>query len=165
MAYVELNKANWNQRAPIHAASDSYNLARLIADPEARSNVIDYDAPHLGDLTGLDVLHLQCHIGTDTVSLSRLGARSITGLDFSVESLKVARRLAADCAIEATFIESDVYSAVSALGGKTFDVVYSSVGALNWLPNVKTWAEVVATLLKPGGRLYLRDAHPMLYTL
>ena len=118
------------------------------------------------DLSGRDVCHLQCHIGTDTVSLARLGARSITGLDVSPRSIEVARQLASDCQIaDATFVEAEVYDAVAALGAQRFDLVYSGVGAINWIPSISRWAGVVAQLLRPGGRVYLRDAHPMLYTI
>jgi SAM-dependent methyltransferase len=164
--YLALNRANWDQRAAVHAASQTYDLARYVADPTAISGVVRFDADRLGDLTGLDVVHLQCHIGTDTVSLARLGAATITGLDLSPRSLDVARQLAADCGIaDATFVESDVYRAVEALGAERFDLVYTGVGALNWLPSIERWAQVVAGLLRPGGRLFVRDGHPMWFTI
>lgn len=124
-----------------------------------------FDLPRLGDITGLDVLHLQCHIGTDTVSLSRLGARSVTGLDFSSAAVHAARTLATDCEVNVTYVESEVYGAVDALGAERFDLVYTGVGALCWLPDIRRWAEVVAKLLRPGGRLFLREFHPVLWAL
>ncbi len=164
--YWEINRANWDQRAAVHAASTSYNLGRLVDDPAALSGVVSHDAPYLGDLSGLDVCHLQCHIGSDTVSLAKLGARSITGLDVSPKSLEVARQLAHDCGIfDATFVEAEVYDAAEALGPGRFDLVYSGVGAVNWIPNIARWASVVAQLLRPSGRVYLRDGHPMLYAI
>lgn len=164
--HLALNRANWDQRAEVHAASRTYDLARYVADPTAISGVVAFDAPRLGDLTGLDVVHLQCHIGTDTVSLARLGAASITGLDLSPRSLEIARRLATDCGIaDATFVEADVLEAVEALGPARFDLVYTGVGALNWLPSVERWARAAAGLLRPGGRLFVRDGHPMWFTL
>ncbi len=108
-------------------------------------------------------MHLQCHIGTDTVSLARLGAR-VTGVDFSPGALGVAHQLAGACGVEARFVESDLYDVPSALG-RDFDLVYTGVGALCWLPDIAGWARVVAGLLRPGGRLYVRDEHPMLCTL
>ena len=148
---------------PLHASSAEYALERYLADPGHLSDVVAADAPHLGDLTGLDVVHLQCHIGTDTVSLARLGGR-VTGVDFSPAALAVARDLSARSATPATFVESDVEGA-DALLGPSFDLVYTSVGAITWLPSIARWAQVVAGLLRPGGRLYLRDAHPMLLTV
>ncbi|MET1007404.1 MAG: SAM-dependent methyltransferase, partial [Propionibacteriaceae bacterium] len=92
--YRQINKANWDERAPAHAASADYAFDRFVAEPDFLSEVVRFDLPLLGDVSGLRGLHLQCHIGTDTLSLSRLGAR-MSGLDLSSASLEVARRLAA----------------------------------------------------------------------
>jgi SAM-dependent methyltransferase len=81
-------------------------------------------------------------------------------LDFSGPAVEAARRLAAELGLDATFVESDVYDAVGSLGGRTFDVVYTGLGALNWLPDIGRWAGVVADLLRPGGFLYLAEFHP-----
>ena len=125
--------------------------------------MVSYDRSALGDLTGLDAVHLQCHIGTDTVSLARLGAR-VTGVDFSPGALAVAASSRRECRIDARFVESELYAVPEVLDAE-FDLVYTGVGALNWLPDIAGWARVVAGLLRPGGRLYLRDAHPMLLTM
>jgi SAM-dependent methyltransferase len=109
-------------------------------------------------------VHLQCHIGTDTVSLARLGAR-MTGLDFSTPALDQGRRLAEAVGAEVEFVESDLYGAPDALGSERFDLVYTGVGALSWLPDVRRWAEVVAALLRPGGRLFIREGHPVLWSV
>ncbi len=138
-------------------------MAGLAADAARLSPVVAYDRPWLGDLTGLDAVHLQCHIGADTISLARLGAR-VTGVDFSPAALAVARDLARACGIDANFVESELYAVPDVLGAD-FDLVYTGVGALNWLPDIAGWARVVAALLRPGGRVYVRDGHPMLYTL
>jgi SAM-dependent methyltransferase len=157
------NFRNWESRVPVHAASADYDLAGLAADRERLSPVVTYDRDRLGDLTGLDVVHVQCHIGTDTLSLARLGGR-VTGVDFSPAALAVARNLAAAGGAEIRYVESELY-AIPAVLGREFDLVYTGVGALNWLPDIAAWARVVAGLLRPGGRLYVRDGHPMLYTL
>jgi SAM-dependent methyltransferase len=159
-----VNKANWDERAPLHAASPDYNFADFIGDPAYLSGVVRFDRPRLGDVAGLRAVHLQCHIGTDTVSLSRLGA-SVTGLDFSGASLAEARRLASAAGAAIDFHEANVYDAVEVLGAGRFDLVYTGIGALCWLPSIARWASVVAGLLRPGGRLFIRDAHPMLGTL
>jgi SAM-dependent methyltransferase len=161
--YRAANFRNWESRVPVHAASQTYDLSGLAADPHALSGVVAFDSPWLGDLHGLDAVHLQCHIGTDTVSLARLGAR-VTGVDFSPGALAVARDLASACAVEACFVESELYAVPDVLRAD-FDLVYTGVGALCWLPDISGWARVVAGLLRPGGRLYLRDAHPMLMTM
>jgi len=162
--YLTVNRANWDERAPLHAASADYALDSFRTDPGFLSYVVRFDQPRLGEVTGLRGVHLQCHIGTDTVSLARLGAR-MTGLDLSEASLAQARRLAEDTGTDIDFHAADVYRAVEVLGAGRFDLVYTGVGALCWLPSVTRWAAVVAGLLRPGGRLFLREGHPMLWAL
>ncbi len=158
--YLQVNRANWDSRAPIHAGA--YGIDRLLADPSAISDVVRFDRQRLGDLAGLDVVHLQCHIGTDTLSLARLGGR-VTGLDLSPASLAEARALAARAGADIDYVESDVYSAVEVLGAARFDLVYTGIGALGWLPSIRRWARTVAALLRPGGRLFIREGHPVLW--
>lgn len=156
-----VNLANWESRVPIHTGPDGYDVAGF-DDPGHLSSVVRYDLPRLGRLDGLDVVHLQCHIGTDTVSLARLGAQSVRGLDFSPAAVLAARDLADRTDTDIQFLVSDVYDAISALGGGSCDLVYTGIGALCWLPDVRGWAEVVTDLLRPGGRLFMRETHPML---
>jgi SAM-dependent methyltransferase len=162
--YRTVNRANWDERAPAHARSPDYAVERFIADPSFLSGVVRFDLPLLGDISGQRGAHLQCHIGTDTISLARLGAR-MTGLDFSPPALAEARRLAAAAQPEVDFVEAEVYDAVAALGGERFDLLYTGIGAICWLPDIRRWADVVARLLAPGGRLFMREGHPMLWTL
>jgi SAM-dependent methyltransferase len=159
--YRAANLAMWDERAPAHAASPDYDFERFVSDPSHLSHVVAFDVPRLGDLTGLTGAHLQCHIGTDTLSLARLGAQ-MSGLDFSSAALDEARRLSDATGAGIDFVQSDVYDAVDALGGRTFDLVFTGIGALCWLPDIRRWAEVVASLLKPGGRLFMREGHPVL---
>jgi SAM-dependent methyltransferase len=162
--YLAVNRANWDDRAPAHASSPDYDLQRFVDDPSYLSHVVRFDRPRLGDISGLRAVHLQCHIGTDTVSLARLGA-DMTGLDFSPASLQRARALAAATGADIRFVESELYAAVDALPGETFDLVYTGIGAICWLPSIRRWAEVVAQLLAPRGRLFMREGHPVLWAL
>ncbi|CAM4400260.1 Methyltransferase domain protein [Mycobacterium basiliense] len=159
-----LNLANWESRVPLHTGPDGYDLASF-DDPGYLSPEVRYDLPRLGRLNGLDVAHLQCHIGTDTVSLSRLGSRSTAGLDFSPAALRAARGLATRAGANVEFVEGDVYDAAQALGAGRFDLVYTGIGALCWIPSISRWAGVVASLLRPGGRLFMREGHPVLWSL
>jgi SAM-dependent methyltransferase len=161
-SYLEINRRNWESRVPLHEAG--YGIERFREDPGHLSDVVRFDLPRLGSVAGLDAVHLQCHIGTDTLSLARLGAR-MTGLDFSPSALDVARRLAAEDHRTIDYVEADVHAAVEVLGEGRFDLVYTGIGALCWLPDVRRWASVVAGLLRPGGRLFLREGHPMLWSL
>ncbi|MGD8193392.1 class I SAM-dependent methyltransferase [Herbiconiux sp. P18] len=163
--YLDANRANWNDRAPLHAAGDTgYAVDRYVADRTRLSDVVAFDRPRLGDLSGIRAVHLQCHIGTDTLSLARLGA-DVVGLDFSNASIEAARALVARTGDAVTFVESDVYEAAGVLPPASFDLVYTGIGALCWLPSIERWAATVAALLAPGGRLFLREGHPVLWSI
>jgi SAM-dependent methyltransferase len=157
------NLDNWDERVAIHAASRFYDVERWLADrPGPRAREVEA----LGDLAGLELVHLQCHFGLDTLAWAGAGA-SVTGLDFSPAAVEAARGLAARAGLadRATFVCADVYDAAEALAPRTFDVVYVSLGALCWLPSVEKWADQVAALARPGGRLYLHESHPVAWAL
>lgn len=160
------NRDNWEDRVPLH--EKSYRISDL-DDPDFVTGVVKTDLTALvpflpsGTLSGLDVCHLQCHIGTDTLSLARAGAR-VTGVDFSPTALTLANELAERLQIAATWVETDVLEARAAVNGD-FDLVYTSIGTINWLPDLDRWATQIAALLRPGGTFYIRDGHPSLYAL
>ena len=159
--YYEANRARWDESVPIHAASDGYDLAGFLRGEKTLHAV---ETEEVGDVRGKALLHLQCHFGMDTLNWARLGAR-VTGLDFSGVAVERARELAKEIGIDdATFVQANVYDAPDVLQDQ-FDVVYTGIGALNWIPSIRGWSEVVARLLKPGGFLYLYEGHPMLWAL
>jgi SAM-dependent methyltransferase len=153
----ELNRAWWDERVPLHAGSGFYDLQGF---RDGADTLRPFEPEELGEVAGQTLVHLQCHIGLDTLSWARRGAR-VSGLDFSPPAIDIARTIASDIGVGADFVESDVYDAPRALGGRRFDVVYTGVGALNWLGDLDRWAAVVAELLAPGGRLYLLESHPI----
>jgi SAM-dependent methyltransferase len=152
-----LNRASWDERVSVHVASQFYDVDGFKA---GKSHLRAVEIEEVGDVTGRSLVHLQCHFGLDTLSWARAGAR-VSGLDFSAPAIEQARELAAELGIDADFVVADVYDAVTALGGRLFDIVYTGRGALNWLPDVDRWAEVVAALLAPGGIVYLDEFHPL----
>ncbi|MYS86004.1 class I SAM-dependent methyltransferase [Embleya scabrispora] len=152
-----VNRANWDERVPIHTASEFYDVAGFVAGKDA---LRDFELAEVGDVAGRTLLHLQCHFGLDTLSWARRGA-VVTGLDFSEPAVAAATDLAARIGVDtARFVTSDVYDAVDTLEGRTFDIVYTGLGALCWLPDVDRWARTVADLVAPGGFLYLAEFHP-----
>ena len=162
-SWFEDNRANWDDRAALHEAA-GYGIEELVEDPARITPEVAQERERLGDLAGLDVAHLQCHLGTDTVSLSRLGARRVVGVDLSPGSLRRARTIAERAGAAIEFVEANVYDAREAVEG-SFDLVYTSLGVLCWLPDVTAWARVIASLLRPGGRFMIRDDHPMFMTV
>jgi SAM-dependent methyltransferase len=157
----ELNRAMWDERVPIHVGSDFYDVEGFLA---GRSELRAFERDELGDVTGKTLVHLQCHFGLDTLSWAREGAR-VSGLDFSKPAVEAAQAIAARAGIDADFVAADVYDAPAALGDRRFDIVYTGLGALNWLPDLERWAHVIRRLLAPGGRLYLVEFHPFASTL
>lgn len=163
------NRANWDGRARVHLGSRGYDVAGLLADPHRISGVVRRDLelwrPHLPrenatGVDGLSLVHLQCHIGTDTLSLSRLGARC-TGVDLSPVSLEIAADLARRAGQQIRYVEANVVEAAGAVGEQA-DLVYTSTGTICWVQDLTAWAEQVATLLRPGGSFFFRDSHPMI---
>lgn len=162
----EANLQNWDDRVPLHV--DAYGLDAF-DDPRHLSDIVTDDlaalTPFLPDHTivGADLCHLQCHIGTDTVSWARAGA-TVTGVDFSAAALAAAESFATTLGVRATWVETDVLDARAAVVGD-FDVVYTSIGTITWLDDLDRWATQIFALLRPGGTFFIRDGHPALYAL
>lgn len=162
--YRAANRANWGDRVAGHWEPDGYDAPGFIADPNRIGRIVQMDAPYLGDVTGRSLLHLQCHFGMDTLSWARLGA-DVTGIDFSPEAIAAARRMSEESGTPGRFVETELYDTPEALAGERFDIAYTGVGALNWLPDIARWGEVVASMLAPGGTFYIREGHPVLWSL
>jgi 2-polyprenyl-3-methyl-5-hydroxy-6-metoxy-1,4-benzoquinol methylase len=156
--HMDKNQALWNEWAEINAASDFYDLATFISG-ERGNRLRDYELAEVGDVAGKDLLHIQCHIGTDTLSWARLGA-NVTGTDFSAAGLEKARGLAEQIGVEARFVQSNTYDLPTNLEGD-FDIVYMSRGVLSWLPDMQDLADVVAHFVRPGGFYFLSEIHPV----
>ena len=149
----DLNHAWWEERAPLHSASLLYR--------EGGSGLKEFEWEDLGSVTGLSVVHPQCHIGTDAISLAERGATTV-GFDFSAAAIEAAPVLAEQRGTGATeWLVGDVYDGAHAVDGRTFDLVYTGKGAVCWLPDMQRWAEVMWSLCRPGGRFYLSEFHPL----
>ncbi|MDW3221241.1 MAG: class I SAM-dependent methyltransferase [Acidimicrobiales bacterium] len=150
----DLNHAWWEERAPIHAASTFYGTGGV--------GLLSFEREDLGSVDGLSVVHPMCHIGTDTISLAAAGAR-VVGLDFSANAIDAARERAAQAGVDdrSEWVVADAYDSSAALDGRQFDLVYTGMGALCWLPDMGRWAEQMWALCRPGGRLYVSEFHPM----
>jgi len=150
---TQSNKKGWDGLAETHFKN--YHIDKLIAGRPLLNELIKKE---VGNVKGKSLVHLLCHIGTDTLSWALLGAK-VTGVDISSESLKYARRIAEQMKIEADFIETDIMEAKNKIN-KKFDVVFSSTGVLCWLPDIKVYAQTVRKLLNDNGFFYLYDGHP-----
>ena len=151
------NRLNWDNRARLHASDPTgmYRIAEVLAGGDSLHAI---EAGEIGDVSGRRLVHLQCHIGLDTISLAGRGAIA-TGLDFSVEAIAAARDFAARAGRDVRFVQSDIFEAPQALAEK-YEIAYVTWGAINWLPDIRRWAKVVSEVLELGGFLYLAESHP-----
>jgi len=159
---VEENLESWDELASVHAQGSGSGFYRIEQWLAGETKLAPWEVEEVGPVSGKSLLHLQCHIGTDTLSWSREGAR-VTGLDYSPSAIMEAERFAGMVgAHDARFVVSRVRDAVESLDGEEFDVVYTGRGALCWLPDIEQWASVCGSLVKQGGILYLEESTPML---
>ncbi len=153
------NRELWDEMARVHIkAYREVNLLR-----EGREILDEIELRDIGDVRGKRLLHLQCHIGTDTLAWARHGA-VVTGVDFSPVAIGCAERLRAELGLKARFIRSNVYDLPSVLSER-FDIVYTSRGVLCWLRDLDAWARIIADYLFPGGVFYMMESHPILNAL
>ena len=156
-----LNRANWDERVPIHLGPRGYDLSPQRAGRGRLDAVMEAE---IGQVAGRRVLHLQCHLGDDSIALAQRGAAEVVGVDFSPAAIAAATALAAECgAAQARFVLADVLEAPAAMPAEAgrFDLVFTSWGTICWLPDIAAWARTVAFFLKPGGVFHFADAHPV----
>src|SRR5690349_15703480 len=159
---IEINRRNWDERVGIHLrdTTGAYMIDRFLSGADT---LYPLEAAEIGQLAGKRLLHLQCHIGLDTLSLARRGAL-VTGLDFSPRAIAAARDFSRKTGIAARFVEADIYDAPQATG-ETYDSIYTTWGTIVWLPDIRLWARAISMTLNPGGKLYFLDTHPYIMTL
>jgi len=156
--FINTNRALWNARTPIHVHSKFYNV-EAFRSGQCTLNAIEQEL--LGDFRNKSLLHLQCHFGLDSLSLARKGAL-VTGVDFSETAISEAQSLAKSMELPAEFVCANIYDLPNHLKGQ-YDFVFTSYGVIGWLPNLETWAEIIAHYLKPGGQFVLAEFHPVLW--
>ncbi|WNF38564.1 class I SAM-dependent methyltransferase [Bacillaceae bacterium IKA-2] len=157
MKEIETNKKAWGLIAEDHYKAFK---KRLEKETSLINNVITKE---LGNISGKKIIHLQCNTGADTISLARMGA-TVTGVDLAPENIYYANKLAEDFNVNATFIESDIMD-LKSIHHEKYDIVFTSEGAIGWLPDLKKWGETVRHLLKDDGFVYVNDGHPYFMTL
>lgn len=154
--YFEMNRVGWDIRAATHFDSKFYDLPGFLA---GESSLREIELAELGDVSGKSLLHLQCHFGMDTLSWGRKGA-ICTGVDLSPVAIQKAQELAQELKLNSEFVCADAYS-FQRSRPTLYDIVFTSYGAVCWLPDLHQWAEVVASNLAVGGRFYMVEFHPI----
>lgn len=153
--YLKANQALWNTWTDQHVNSEFYDNETFKA---GKNTLTEIEMDEMGPLEGKRLLHLQCHFGQDTLSIARLGAE-VTGVDFSDKAIGVARQMAEELNIPATFVCSNVLELIGRIVDP-FDIVYTAYGTVGWLPDISLWGKVVAHHIKPGGTFYMAGFHP-----
>ncbi len=153
--YARINRGLWDGWAKIHVESKFYDVDGF---RKGKTSLQGVELEELGDVSDKTLLHLQCHFGLDTLSWAGKGAR-VTGVDLSGEAISLARSLSEELDIEAEFICSSIFDLPKVLD-RQFDIVFTSYGAINWLPDIGRWAEIVRRCLRPGGTFYMIEFHP-----
>ena len=156
--YLEINRQSWNNKVSAHLASDFYDMPAFL---NGKSSLNEIELKLLCDIRGKSILHLQCHFGQETISLSRLGA-NVTGVDLSDKAIDNAQQIAKDTKSNVDFICCDIYDLPEYLD-KQFDIVFSSYGTIGWLPDLDKWAKIISTFLKPGGQFVFVEFHPVVW--
>ena len=156
--YIEINRQSWNNITDTHLKSAFYEHENFLKG-KTSLNEFEFDLP--GDLAGKTILHLQCHFGQDTISLSRFGA-TVTGVDLSDKAIEIAKQIATDTNADTQFICCDIYDLPNHLD-KLFDVVFTSYGTIGWLPDIDKWASIVSRFLKPNGQFVMVEFHPVVW--
>ena len=157
--YYKTNREAWNTRTKIHLHSSFYDLDKFKREVKS---VPDLDLSLLGDIRGKSILHLQCHFGMDTLSLSKMGA-NVMGVDFSEEAIQTAKSLNEELGMNAQFCCCNIYDAPAVMQGQQFDIVYTSYGVVNWLPDLTQWGHVISQMLNDGGKFVIVEFHPVLW--
>lgn len=154
---MQSNQQGWNRRALAHLDSTYYDLDSFRA---GKSSLRSLELAAVGDVSGKDFLHLQCHIGLNAISWARLGA-NVTAVDFAEQALEIGRDLATGLNVDIRFVCANIYDLPEVLEG-SFDIVYTDYGVLNLLPDLPGWAKLIAHFLKPGGVFHIVEIHPIL---
>ncbi|WBV60705.1 class I SAM-dependent methyltransferase [Chryseobacterium camelliae] len=156
--YLEINRKSWNAKVEPHLKSDFYFVDEFV-NGRTSLNTIELDL--LGDIHNKKILHLQCHFGQDSISLSRMGAK-VTGVDLSDKAIEEAKNLAEKCGTDTQFVCCDIYSLPDFLNEK-FDIVFTSYGTIGWLPDLEKWAYIISYFLKENGKFIMAEFHPAVW--
>lgn len=156
--YLEINKKTWNEKTDVHVSSEFYANEDFL---NGKTSLNQIELKLLGDIKDKSILHLQCHFGQDTLSLSRMGAKT-TGIDLSDNAILKAKEFNKLLNLDSQFICCDIYDLPNHLS-QQFDIIFTSYGTIGWLPDLNKWADIISHFLKPKGQFIMADFHPVVW--
>ena len=133
------NQAHWDEVAPVHLKS--YGIEGLL---NGVSRIDSIQKREFYSVSGKDLIHLQCHIGTDTISLALDGA-NVTGVDFSGQSIRLLRTSQPECISTSRMFKAEFYQA-NVLDLKSVHLkcdIVTSKGVLCWI-ETSAWADTIS---------------------
>lgn len=149
-------KAAWEEASLKHVREYTQHL-----DMARTATLTDVEAATLGPIlaAGGAVVHPQSGHGVDDAALVRLGATSVIGVDYSPTAVGAAQRRADELGLPCRYLVGELPS--TPLHSACADLVYTGKGALTWMADLEAWAAEMARLLRPGGHLFIYEAHPL----
>ncbi len=160
--YTEANRRSWNETAPVHAARKFQGLLEGFRTPGYLTlDALETERLTALGLAGKSVAQLACNNGRELLSIKGLGAGRCVGFDISDEFMAQGGALAAAGGLDCQFVRVSVYDIPHEYDAG-FDLVYISIGALGWMPDLDAFFAVAARLLRPGGHLFVYEMHPLL---
>jgi len=160
--YIQANKKMWEETAVVHARSCFPQLKEKFSDPSFIClDEIETALLNNIEIKNKNVAHLCCNNGQELISIKRMGAGRCVGFDISKGAIKQARELSKVADADVDFIQTDVY-ALDSKYSQQFDLIYISVGALGWLPDLNEFFNKCSDLLNGTGTIFIYEMHPML---
>src|SRR5689334_8730052 len=153
---VQSNRAVWEQASTKHV--NEYD--ELLADARGRVGLFPRELELLSGVlaTGPTVVHFQSGHGIDDTALIRAGARRVLGVDYSVVAAGAAQRRATEIGVPIQYVAAEVPGVP--VRDECADLVYTGKGAVIWMRDLDAWARDAAQVLRPGGSLFVYEAHP-----
>lgn len=159
---IKANRAMWNKTADVHERGYVAELFERIKAPDFSTfDSVEQEIFDIFGLAGKTVAQLSCNNGRELISCKKAGAGRCVGFDISDKFIDQGRRLAEAAGVPVELVRTSVYDIPGSFNN-SFDIVYVTVGALGWLPDLSAYFEIVARLLKDGGHLFIYEMHPVL---
>ncbi len=160
--YIDANRRMWNETAEIRDSTYFAQLAERVQAPDFSTfDEVEKRIFAEIDLPGKAVIQLCCNNGRELISVKKAGAGRCVGVDLSDRFIAQGKELARLASVDVELIRCSVYDLPSDLNG-AFDLVYITIGALGWLPDLTSVFDIVSRLMRTNAQLFIYEMHPIL---